>query len=101
MNRSIMVLERDGDEIRLHYGFEPDLGFSISIVRYGKLQVAYHSIVRDHTGLSGLLDALIDFGIFSRGQVQEAMCALLLAGSADDVDDTDVRQLALIIQELK
>jgi len=101
MLRWNLSVERDGDEVQIHYGFTPSLGFLVSVARAGRLQVTYHSIVTDHTGLSGLLDVLGDFGVFEGEQLREALCAVLLAGSEDDIDDTDVRQLVRIIQDLK
>jgi len=44
---------------------------------------------------------LIASGVFSRDQVEEALEAMLMVDSVAEVEDLDIRQIALIVERLK
>lgn len=86
---------------QISYGFDVSRGFFVVVSKSGKVQVSYFSIVTDFTGLSGVLDALVEVEAFPREQVQEALCAVLFMASANDIDDSDLRMSINLIENLK
>jgi len=95
-----MTVERQGETFRLSFGFNLSLGFSLKVAHAGKLLVSYHSIVTDFTGLSGLLDALVDAGVFGRETIQEGLCAVVFGALENAIRDPEIRQTVNLVQTL-
>lgn len=100
MARKRMSIDRDGRVIRLSYGFSPLLGFFVTILEPGR-KVEYDALDDAYRGLPGLLDTLVREKLFAREQVEEALESLLVVDSPEDIDDEAVRQVAVMVVDLK
>jgi len=101
MPRWNLIVDRQGAELDIAYGYDPAVGFFLDVECPGRMLVEYGALSDDYDGLPGLIDALIASGVFSRDQVEEALEAMLMVDSVAEVEDLDIRQIALIVERLK
>jgi len=101
MARWNMTVERDGSAVQATYGYDRALGLFLEVRSPGGRLVEYDALGDGYDGLPGLIDALIESGVFSRNQVEEALEAMLMVDSVAEVEDLDIRQIALMVERLK
>lgn len=101
MARFDMTVEHRGAELEVAYGYDRALGFFLEVRSPGGRLVEYDALGDRYDGLPGLVDALIESGVFQRDQVEEALEAMLTVDSAAEVEDLDIRQIALMVERLK
>ena len=102
MPKRTLNMKDNGERIRVAYGFDQrGLGFFASINRGKERPVEYDALSDNYRGLPGLLDALVNAHVFSRDQIQEALGALPIIDTPEDIEDPIVRQAAVIIINVK
>ena len=106
MARWRLVLIVDGMQVRLSYGYSRHLGFFLEIRNHSAAgcwsQVVDYSLLDDnYQGLPGLLNALVDSGVFSRSVVEGALEALLVVDDPLDIYEADVRSIATLVYNVK
>jgi len=100
MARFEMTIERDSGDLHLSYGYDRLMGFFVT-VKCGDLQKAeYDALNDDYDGLRGLLGVLVETGAYRQEEVEEALTCLMTSDSAD-IEDRAVRQVAVIIENVK
>jgi len=101
MPRWNLVVDRQRTELEIAYGYGRALGFFLEVRSPGGRLVEYDALGDRYDGLPGLVDALIESGVFQRDQVEEALEAMLTVDSAAEVEDLDIRQIAMMVERLK
>ncbi len=96
-----MTVDRDGSSVQATYGYDRALGFFLEVRRPGGRLVEYDALGDRYDGLPGLIDALIESEVFLRDQVEEALEAMLMVDSAAEIENSDIRLVALMVETLK
>ena len=85
---------------KIIYGFDRALGFFVDIKRPKKRRREYDATFPGYEGIKGLLDVLVEEGIATREEVEEALSALPLMEAAE-IEDETVRRVGEIAENLK
>ena len=101
MARFETLVAREGNELLLSYGYDRALGFFAEICAPGRPSVEYDALTDNYSGLPGLLNFLVESGFFQRVQLEEALEAVLMVDTAAEIEDSDIRQIAELVERLK
>jgi hypothetical protein len=85
----------------VQYGFSPLLGFFLTVFLPDGRRVVYDRSIPEYDDLRGFLDALVRAGVFEQAQVEDALGLLLVVEDLADIEEPEVRQIAVIISNLK
>jgi hypothetical protein len=101
MPRFKVVLHRDGQRVVVSYGWSATLGFFVTVIRSGTKILDYDGLSPGYRGLPGLLDALVEAGVFTREAVEEALTALMVVDDPESIDRDELRTVAKIVFNAK
>ena len=85
MPRWSVEIPRGRTKIRLTYGLDRHIGFFAVVLHPGG-KVEYDALHQGYTGLPGLLDFLVESGVFTRDDMEEGLEALLTADDPGDIE---------------
>jgi len=89
------------DGTKITYGWDAALKFFLVAVRHRRRLLDYDATISGYDGLRGLLKALVASEVYSQDQLETGLDALLRVCCVEEIEDQHVREVALIVTNLK